>query len=270
LSATRRQYFGTFFFRNRPRLTLTGRLLDQQGIGSTLRVAFLACSNGAEVYSTLWTIRSRRPDLRVIAHAVDISSDILKLAQNGIYSLKAPELVGEPIFARMSGNEMEAMFEASRDGDEAKIKSWLKEGIAWHVGDAGSPELPDMLGTQDMVLANNFLCHMDPSNAERCLRNIGRLVTPGGYLFVSGVDLDIRAKVALDLGWKPVRDLMEDIHDGDPSLRNDWPWKYWGLEPFNGRRPDWEVRYASVFQLAPMTFGASAEPPRPMRRDKRR
>jgi hypothetical protein len=90
---------------------------------------------------------------------------------------------------------------------------------------------------------------MPPPTAERCLRDIARLVTSGGYLFISGIDLDVRTKVALDLGWKPVRDFMEDIHDGDPSLRNDWPLEYWGLEPFDKTRHDWHVRYASVFQL---------------------
>src|SRR5438034_4334882 len=46
-----------------------------------------------------------------------------------------------------------------------------------------------------------------------------RLVSPGGYLFVSGVDLDVRTKVALDLGWEPVPELIKEIHNGDPSDR---------------------------------------------------
>jgi len=249
LRAARRQYLGTFFFRNRPKLKLIRLLSDQRGIGSTLKIAFLACSNGAEVYSILWTIRSRRPDLKVISHAVDLSKEILEVAQKGVYSLKAYDLVGEPIFSRMHEEEMQEMFDSDRDAGEVKIKSWIKEGISWHLGDAGSQEMLNVLGPQDMVIANNFLCHMDPPNADRCLRNIARLVNPGGYLFVSGIDLDVRTRVALDLGWRPVRDLMEEIHDGDPSLRNDWPWQYWGLEPFNRRRQDWEIRYASAFQI---------------------
>ncbi len=59
-----------------------------------------------------------------------------------------------------------------------------------------------------MVVASNFLCHMAPADAEQYLGNITRLVSPGGYLFVSGVDLDVRTKVAFDLGWEPVRELM--------------------------------------------------------------
>ena len=80
-------------------------------------------------------------------------------------------------------------------------------------------------------------------------RNFAQLVKPGGYLFVSGVDLNVRAKVARDLGWRPVTDSIREIHEGDPSLLRDWPSQYWGLEPFDAERRDWQMRYASVFQL---------------------
>ena len=76
-----------------------------------------------------------------------------------------------------------------------------------------------------------------------------RLATAGGYLFVSGVDLDVRTKVALGLGWAPVLDLIAEIHDGDPLVRADWPCQWWGLEPLDRTRPDWQTRYASVFRI---------------------
>ena len=150
---------------------------------------------------------------------------------------------------------MDAMFD--REGDQAKVKSWLKEGITWRLGDASVPELIDALGTQDVVVANRFLCHMEPAAAERCLRNIAGLVKPGGYLFVSGVDLDVRTKVAKELDWKPVSDLMKEIHEGDFSLAMGWPLGWWGLEPFCQDHPDWRIRYASVFQIGEAPFGDS-------------
>ena len=247
--SARRQYFATFFCRNRPQLRLIRLLSDQMARGSTLRLAFLGCSNGAEVYSTLWTMRSARPDLKVISHAVDISKEILELAEAAVYSPTTPELVGSPIFARMNREDMHTMFDPGAGGGEVRIKPWLKDGITWHVGDAGSPEMLHLLGPQDMVTANNFLCHMDPRSADRCLRNIARLVRAGGYLVVSGIDLDVRTKVAQDLGWRPVPDLLEAIHEGEQSLRDDWPCEYWGVEPLRKRRRDWRTRYCSVFQL---------------------
>ena len=247
LSAIRRQNGSTYFFRNRPELELIRRLADQKHTGATLRIAVLGCSNGAEVYSILWTILSARPDLNVVTHAVDISEELLKFAQKGVYSLEATEFFGAQIFERIAQEEMRLMFD--REGHELNIRSWIMEGITWHPGDARDPDIINVLGPQDIVVANRFLCHMDPPDAEKCLRNIARLVSPRGFLFVSGIDLDIRTKVAHDLGWQPVRELMEQIHEGDRSLRDSWPWGYWGLEPFNKRRRDWKIRYVAAFRL---------------------
>ncbi len=247
LRASREQYFGTFFFRNRPMLELMRRLVRQKAHGSTIRITVLACSIGAEVYSILWTIRSARPDLKIILHAVDISEEILNFAEQGIYSPNTSRMVWSPIFDRLTEQERREMFDW--EGNQAKIKPWLREGIVWQRGDAADSEMRNVLGPQDMVVGSNFLCHMAPGDAEKCLRNIAHLVKPGGHLFVSGVDLFVRTKVALDLGWKPVQELMVEIHDGDPSVRADWPWQWWGLEPFDQRKCDWQIRYAAVFQL---------------------
>ena len=243
------------------------RLAGEKLHGSKLKIAVLACSKGAEVYSIVWTLRSALPDLDVSMSAVDISQEILDFAATGVYSLSNPDLLKTPhdkciadggevtwntcrdqlasIFERMTGEEMKAMFEV--EGDRAKIRPWLKNGITWIRADAGDPELAGALGPQDMVVANRFLCHMEPAPAEKCLRNIARLVKPGGYLFVSGIDLHVRTRVAREMGWKPVLDLMREIHQGDPSLECGWPLEYWGLEPFCDDRS--KIRYASVFQL---------------------
>jgi len=247
LRAGREQYFGTFFLRNRPALELMRRLARHKAHSSTLRIAVLGCSIGAEVYSILWTIRSARPDLKVLLCAVDISKEILSFAEKGIYAPDTSQLVGSSIFERLTEAEMVEMFDW--EGAQAKVKSWLREGIAWQLRDAADPELINILGPQDMVVASNFLCHMAPADAEKCLGNIAQLLSPGGYLFVSGVDLDVRTKIAVDLGWEPVRELMTEIHDGDPSVRADWPWKWWGLEPLNRRRHDWQTRYAAAFRI---------------------
>jgi chemotaxis methyl-accepting protein methylase len=268
LRTIRKQFVGTFFFRNRPELDLLVRLLDRKRNGSTLDVAVLACSKGTEVYSISYAIRRTRRELKVRLCALDISKEILELAEAGVYSLRHHDdsaaspgslvPVGDvvkntsrdqpsSIFERMSSEEMEAMFDCEED--QARVKRRFREGITWHLGDARDPGLVAALGFQDIVVANRFLCHMYPGEAEACLRNIARLVKPGGYLFVSGVDLDVRTKVAREMGWVPVTELIGEIHEGDPSLRRDWPLEYWGLEPFDQSRTDWKMRYASVFQM---------------------
>jgi len=243
----RRMYLGTFFLRNRPELELLRRLSSLESAGRRVRIAVLGSSNGAEVYSIAWVLRSAHPDAKLDMHAVDISAEAVEAARLGLYEPGRSELVDEPIFERMSAKEMEEMFE--KIGDRLRIRPGIREGIVWHVGDAADPRILETLGPQDIVVANRFLCHMGPLEAERCIRNIARLLVPGGHLFVSGVDLDVRTKVAIDLGWKPVQELLQELHEGDPSLRASWPNKYWGLEPLDRGRSDWKTRYASVFQM---------------------
>jgi chemotaxis methyl-accepting protein methylase/mannose-6-phosphate isomerase-like protein (cupin superfamily) len=248
----RAQAFSTFFLRNRPQLELIRRLVERSDKTDILRVAVLGCSIGTQVYSLAWRIRSARPDLKLILHAVDISRKAVEVGKSGVYSLSS-QSIDTNIFERMTGAEIEELFD--RAGDVMTVKSWIKDGIKWHVGNVEEPEILDALGCQDIVLADNFLCHMDTAAAERCLRNIARLVRPHGYLFVSGIDLDIRTKVAHDLGWKPLQELLEEIHEGDPSKKHFWPCHYGGLEPLNKRRQDWRLRYAEAFQLVPSGKG---------------
>ncbi len=274
LRSARRQYTGTFFFRNRPEIELLIRLLDRIG-NTAVDLTILGCSKGAEVYSFSYSIRAARPKLGVRIRAVDIDADVVEFAQGGSYYLGGRDSGLDPlsplgdlaaktsgdqstsVFERMSSDEIATIFEC--EGERARVKPPFRENIAWSVGDAGDPKLIDEFGLQDIVVANRFLCHMQPAEAESCLRRLASLVQPGGYLFVSGVDLDVRSRVARELGWRPVTELIGEIHEGDQSLRKDWPLQYWGLEPFDRQRSDWDLRYASVFQVGQ---ASSARAPR--------
>jgi chemotaxis methyl-accepting protein methylase len=245
-SADREMYLGTSFLRNRPALELMRRVAEKADRSARLRIAVLGCSIGVEVYSILWTLRSHWPDLELVLEAVDISPDAVRVAERGVYGPEASQMVGWPIFDGVTEAEREEMFDW--DGDDGHVKSWLREGVTWRVGDASDPNLIPTLGPQHLVVANNFLCHLEPARARQCLQNLAGLVSPGGYLIVTGVDLDVRTQVALDLGWEPIPDLRAEIHEGDSVVRSDWPWRWWGLEPLDRRRRDWETRYSAVFR----------------------
>jgi len=269
----RAQAFDTYFLRSRPQLELIRRLVDKKRSGDTLRVAVLGCSTGPEAYSIAWAIKAARPDLKLILHAADISKEAVAFAERGVYPLNAgvgdkriydcmaagrwricesgSELVGSEIFEAMTADERADVFEFYED--VAVVKHWIRDGINWHVEDAKGPQIVESVGAQDIVVASNFLCHMEDLEADRCLRNIARLVRPHGYLYVSGIAVNVRARVARELGWEPVADLFDEIHEGDIGLRGQWPYHYSGLEPLNKKRKDWKIRYAAAFQLGSAT-----------------
>lgn len=258
LQASRKQALNTFFLRNRAHLQLIQRLAERRAATAPFRVAVLGCSIGAEAYSIAWTIRRVRPDLALALHAVDIAAEAVAVGRRGVYPVVGSELPDDNIFERMSRAEFEEVFD--RDGDAFRIKPWIRQGIEWHVRDVRDPEAREALGLYDLVVANNFLCHMDPSSAEACLHNIGDLVRPSGYLIVSGIDLDVRTKVSSELKWRPVDELLEEIHEGDKILRACWPFQYGGLEPLNKMRWDWKQRYAAAFQVpAPLRNSDSSD-----------
>ena len=86
-NADREMYVGTLFLRNRPALELMRRLIAKRPRESTVRVAVLGCSVGVEVYSIMWTLRRARPDLTILVDAVDISPEVLAIAEEGVYGV---------------------------------------------------------------------------------------------------------------------------------------------------------------------------------------
>ena len=131
---SREMYVWSTFLRNRPGLDLMRRLVQEKPEGSTLKVAVLGCSVGAEVYSILWVLRSARPDLEIVVHAVDISAEVVDVAEAGVYVPGMSDAVGEGIFERLTEPERQDIFDLE-DGS-ARVKGWLREGIEWHVDDA--------------------------------------------------------------------------------------------------------------------------------------
>jgi len=235
----RAQSLTTRFFRNPALLEVLGTIVTNASTGKGIRVAVLGCSTGAELYTVAHVIHSSQPDLAATITAVDICPEAIEEARRGMYERTSALLRGVPI------ELTDCVLEDA--GDSLRVKDKLREGIRFLVADVSAPQLEKRIGTQDVVLANNFLIHLDPAQAEACLMNICRLLSPGGYLFVTGVDLDIRSEVVRRVGLSPVSSDVKRLHMGDQLLRAGWPWEYWGLEPFDRSRSDWYERYATVF-----------------------
>lgn len=231
----------TRFFRNLPQLELLRDLMPEMPRGVPVRIAVLGCSTGAELYSAVWMVRTARPQQEIQALGIDISEICIQTAADGVYPVQAAEVAG------ISETSYGRLF--NRQGDTLRVQQWLREGVRWWIGDACSSDLAAHFGLQDIVFANNFLFHMDTKRAECCLRNLARLVAPKGYLFIGGVDLDLRSRAVRELGLIPVTARLEDIYTAEEGMLTAWPFRFWGLEPMDLRRRDWPARYATVFRI---------------------
>jgi chemotaxis methyl-accepting protein methylase len=230
----------TRFLRYPPLLSNISDLINNLGFGDTVRLCVLGCSTGAELYSILWVVRKARPDLNILPMGVDISGAAIEKARAGRYSTKDPELSG------LSNELWSELFDMTQP--ELKIKDAIATGVEWIVGDVRDNGLRAQLGLQDIVVANNFLIFMTEDEATACLCKIVKLVRPGGLLLCRGVDLDVRERVAQQFLLQPISLRIEEIHNLNVRERRGWPWEYWGLEPLDKRRKDWDRRYATVFR----------------------
>jgi SAM-dependent methyltransferase len=231
----------TRFFRNRSQLEVLCNLISQRPLNSALKLAVLGCSTGAEVYSIIYFIKDVRPDIRLHVAGIDISEEAIQKAKTGIYTLADCEV------QHLSEEEAKECF--IKYENDLEIEPTFKKDVRWLVDDAGNPALIDFLGPQDIVFASNFLVHWPADVALNCLLNICKLVTPGGYLFILNVDLDVKQKVGRLLNLSPVLHNIEAVYADDERALYVWPWKYWGVEKIDKNRNDWEERYASVYQI---------------------
>lgn len=260
----RNQTHYTWFLRNTPQLHLLNEIVSARPRGAPLRVASIGCSVGAELYSTLWLLRRHHPWLKVVACGVDTSASVIEVARKGVYRLRTPsppggtdELNGSNVLTTVP-NALSDIMDVTPEGD-FRIKDWIREGVTWTVFDAADPELVATIGPQDLVMACNMLGPMEDAIAEACLRNVVKLLVPGGTLVLDGIDLDVKSRVTRSLGLKPDIHYLEEIHTADPT-KGDWPWTRWSHEPIDYQRADWQYRYATVFGVARQPPSVSSRP----------
>jgi chemotaxis protein methyltransferase CheR len=251
-NVSRVQSHYTHFMRNPPQLEVLADLLSECDQGSTLRIASIGCSTGAELYSVLHSFRRARPDLKIVAQGADISEAVVEVARKGVYRPDAPSaegglyLIGRAEVSSQDVDDLRDILEPLPDGT-LRVHDWLRENIIWHTADATSLSLIDVVGEQDILIANNFIGPMDDPLAEACLRNVMKLVCPGGLLVVEGIDTDLKTRILKGSNFGPVLTRQEDIWTADASKRG-WPWIRWGHEPLDRNREAWQFRYSVIFR----------------------
>jgi SAM-dependent methyltransferase len=232
---------GTHFVRNRAELAFLARLVGNLPPKAPFSVAMLGASVGAEATSMAWAMVAARPDIALDIHASDIDPTVIEIARGGVYQADTRE------FLLIEEAEIQALFEPGHEGGY-KVRDVWRKPIHWHVFDATRPDIVAEIGERDLVIANRFLCHMQGAAARVTLRNIIRLVKPGGILLVSGVDLDVRGDVTREAGLIPIDDHFDDLYNGDPTLRRGWPLQYWGVEPLDRTHSNWRYRCGTAFK----------------------
>ncbi len=238
----RSQSLATSLFRNVLQLSaLEGPLADLPAKGQ-MRVLVAGCSIGCEAYTLAGYLSARFPALEVAIEAFDIDPVAVEHARSGLYS---PEFVKEAVFQGPFADVANALL--SRSGEDWSIKPEIAQRASFDVGDA-LEERPLDVGRFDLVLAQNFMVHMDDVRAGRALSAMSACVRPGGAMFLGGMTLDMRAGATSSVGLVPVDWNISAIHDEDIVRRNAWPFAYWSLEPLDDSRQDWKARYSTIFR----------------------
>ena len=235
----------TFFLRNRVQFEVLRDLVRNWPRGPRLRIASIGCSTGAELYSALWSAHVTRPDLELVGSGLDISETSLAAAHAARYSRAGREL------ERLTEGQVDDLIAGGLfidEGASVTVPGWYKECARWDLASVFDPALGERLGPQDIVFVNNVLCHFQDAQAGQALENIAGLVDTGGYLFLTGVNPDVKVPLIASLGLTPTSDRVEELYKGDAKALARWPMTYWGPEPFDRSRRDWLLRYGTIFR----------------------
>jgi SAM-dependent methyltransferase len=239
---TRSQSLATSLFRNVRQISaFEGPLSDLSG-GRQLRVLVAGCSLGCEAYTLAGYLAARFPALAVSIDAFDIDPGAVEHARGAIYGR---EHMPEGVFHGPFADVAEALVESS--GEQWRIKENVARTVRFDVGDALVKNSMNS-GQYDVVLAQNFMVHMDDIRAGLALNAMADCVRPGGAMLLGGMTLDMREKATAAVGLVPIDWNIEAIHNEDIVRRNAWPFAYWSLEPLDLARPDWKARYATIFR----------------------
>jgi chemotaxis protein methyltransferase CheR len=160
-----------------------------------LRIWSSACSTGAEPYTLAMVlsdfIRTAAPEKDYFVLATDLSTDVLRKAQKGIYPADMMAPVPSDMMRRY------VMRSASSQRQDMRITPALRQKIGFarlNLMDASYPVGEPM----HIVFCRNVLIYFDKQTQQRVLSRLCDCLLPGGYMFighsetVTGFNLPIR------------------------------------------------------------------------------
>ena len=242
-SEPRGQSTATRFFRNLRQLdALQGPLRPIIDSGDPIRILVAGCSFGCEAYSLAAYLAVEFPTVEWTIDAFDIAPDAVAVAQRAVYGSKyglADPLHGEA--QRYASRLLEPF------GEAWAIAADIRQRVRISHGDLLASDFSTTAG-YDIVFAQNFLLHMEDATAAIAFARIVGASRSGGAIFVAGMNLDsklalVRSHRLIAVDWE-----IETIHNSDQMRRSAWPWGYWTLEPIDASRPDFVMRYSTIFR----------------------
>jgi chemotaxis methyl-accepting protein methylase len=217
------------------------QFLSGPSLGRPLEILVLACSNGAEAYTTASVLNKRLPgvDFRIVA--ADLHPEMIAVASEANYS---PE---EALQSQFVTPEFVADTFDVIDGRYV-VKPEVRARVTFRQANLLSEDLATRFDPADIVCAQNVLFHLAPSDAEKAFANIVPLLRPRAALFLDGMDQTLRIALTERYGLEPLpykrRKIYDEIRVHTPI---DWWHYYWGSEPYSRLRTQRARRYGTIF-----------------------
>ncbi|HYX33153.1 MAG TPA: protein-glutamate O-methyltransferase CheR [Oligoflexus sp.] len=163
-----------------------------------LRIWCAACSSGEEAYtlqmSVMKTLGSNYPSLDAGLLATDISTKVLQLAAQGIYT---PERIHE-----IPKDYVHSFFKQQADGNYQVIER-VREEIMFRRFNLMNPVFP--FKPFQIVFCRNVMIYFDPQTRIALLQRIYNCLEPGGYLFLGHSE-------TINAGTTPLKACMPAVY----------------------------------------------------------
>jgi SAM-dependent methyltransferase len=222
---------------------LIGPVVDRlvtQGRRS-ITISEFACSYGAEAYTIASELLFRRPDVTFTIRASDLHAETIAKAKAATYTL---DEITQGLM--VPAEFIQRTFD--KTGEAYVVKPAIRERVSFEQADLLDPHLGERFAEADIVLLQNVLFHMPSDMARRVLQSVSRLVARGGFLFLDGMELDMRVALTRQLGLEPLDFKVREIHDySRRHVPEPWWDHYYGSEPYTWLSSSRLRRYGTIF-----------------------
>jgi len=220
------------------------RALEQRGL-TRVNIAVFAASTGAEAYTIASELLHRRPALDFTVRASDLHPETVRKASEAVYTVDEVTAGG-----RTPREFVERTFDPAGPGRWV-VKEHVRARVSFEQADLLDEGLPARFPPADLVFAQNVLCHLSPPLARRAFDNVLGVLRPRGFLFVDGMDLDLRVELTRACALSPVDYEVKGIYrEARGHVPANWWSYYYGSEPYLWFASDRLRRYCTIFEAA--------------------